>query len=92
MDVSMSCSGVGAMQVADIHAEMVNRYAKARRVYREPRIAEACTIVGLSEREYCERYVARMGAIYMTTSATNPVVIRDAFIDAGLLLVTETET
>jgi hypothetical protein len=89
MEVSMSCSGVGAMQVADIHTEMVRRYAEARRVYCEPRISDACALVGLSEREYCERYVAQMGAIYMTCSTTNPVVVRDAFIDAVLLLAQE---
>jgi hypothetical protein len=91
MDVSMSCSGVGAMQVADLHAEMVNRYAQARRAYREPRISEACALVGLSEREYCERYVAQMGSIYMTCSTTNPVVVHDAFTDAGLLIAAETQ-
>jgi hypothetical protein len=89
MDVSMSCSGVGAMQVADIHSEMVSRYARARRQYREPRIAEACALVGLSEREYCERYVAQMGVIYMTCSATNPVTVCDAFAHAGVLLAQE---
>jgi hypothetical protein len=90
MQVSMSCSGVGAMQVADIHAEMVSRYVCARRLYREPLISEACALVGLSEREYCERYVAQMGAIYMTCSTTSPVVVRDAFTDAGLLIAAET--
>jgi hypothetical protein len=74
------------MQVADIHDEMVSRYARARRLYREPRISEACALVGLSEREYCERYVAQMGSIYMTCSTANPVVVRDAFAEAGALI------
>jgi hypothetical protein len=72
--------------VDSIQGELVCRYRLARRAFRQPSIAEACATIGMSEREYCDRYIGQMGPIWQrlggaTGAPYTPPL--DPFIEAG---------
>lgn len=47
------------MSAVNPQDNLVTRYREAIRAWKQPGIADAATLVGLSHREYCDRYVER---------------------------------
>lgn len=65
--------------------ELVSRYRQPRRTWSGNRgVRQAAHLLGMNEREYCDRYVERLGPIYWTgtTTTVQPLDAEAAYAEA----------
>ena len=67
------------------YATLVSHYREARDAWRDSiAIRESAGVLGMSEREYCDRYITRFGPIIWTSVGDTPTLDADAaFEEAG---------
>ena len=65
-------------------AELVRRYRDALRDWARPEIQEAASVLGLSQRQYCDHHIFLAGPIVWTSSGTLEGLDHDAAFLAAL--------